>query len=73
MHRAEEWEEGFLPEVEHQQEREKVWLISTKAAFAKPEICEATEERGVPYTIRLWANDNLAGQPRGNFKVPGSG
>jgi hypothetical protein len=61
LHRTEKWEEGFLPEVEHQQEREKVWLISTKAAFAEPEICGAMEDRGMPYAIRLRANDNLLG------------
>jgi hypothetical protein len=32
---------------------------SPDAAFAKPEICEALEERKVKYTIRLPANDNL--------------
>ena len=29
------------------------------AAFAKPELYEALEERGVKYTIRLPANDHL--------------
>ena len=29
------------------------------AAFAKPEIYEALEERGVKYTIRIPANENL--------------
>lgn len=29
------------------------------AAFAKPEIYEALEERGVKYVIRIPANDNL--------------
>ena len=29
------------------------------AAFAKPEVCEALEERGVRYAIRILANDSL--------------
>ena len=33
--------------------------ISGRAAFAKPQIYEALEERGVNYAIRIPANDNL--------------
>src|SRR5229473_5383664 len=34
-------------------------VLRADAAFAKPEIYEAPEERGVRYSIRLPANDNL--------------
>ncbi|MGO8732679.1 MAG: transposase [Terriglobia bacterium] len=34
-------------------------VFRADAAFAKPEIYEALEERGVKYTIRIPANDNL--------------
>ncbi len=38
----------MLPEIERQQ-----------AAFAKPEIYESSEERGVQYAIRIPANKSL--------------
>jgi hypothetical protein len=34
-------------------------VFRTDAAFAKPEISEALEERGVKYAIRIPANENL--------------
>ena len=34
-------------------------MFRADAAFAKPEIYEALEERGVKYAIRIPANDNL--------------
>jgi Transposase DDE domain group 1 len=34
-------------------------VFRADAAFAKPEIYEALEERDVKYAIRLPANDNL--------------
>ena len=34
-------------------------VFRADAAFAKPEIYEALEERGVKYAIRLPANDSL--------------
>jgi hypothetical protein len=34
-------------------------MFRADAAFAKPEIYEALEERGVKYAIRLPANDSL--------------
>jgi hypothetical protein len=49
----------LLPEVERQQELGKEVVFRADAAFAKPEIYEALEERGVKYAIRLPANDNL--------------
>jgi Transposase DDE domain group 1 len=59
QHSAEAWEEVLLPEVERQQELGKEVVFRADAAFAKPEIYEALEERGVQYAIRLPANDNL--------------
>src|SRR5881628_1883051 len=59
VHSAEDWEEVLLPEIERQQELGKAVVFRADAAFAKPEIYEAMEERGVKYTIRLPANDNL--------------
>ena len=34
-------------------------VFRADAAFAKPEIYEALEERGVKYAIRIPSNDNL--------------
>ena len=59
VHSAEDWEEVLLPEIERQQELGKEVVFRADAAFAKPEIYEAMEERGVKYAIRLPANDNL--------------
>ena len=49
----------LLPEIERQQEVGKEVVFRADAAFAKPQIYEALEERGVKYAIRLPANDNL--------------
>src|SRR5579863_1055777 len=59
VHSAEDWDELLLPEVERQQELGKGVVFRADAAFSKPEIYEALEERGVMYAIRLPANDNL--------------
>ena len=59
VHSAEGWEELLLPEIERQQRLGKVVVFRADAAFAKPEIYEALEERKVKYVIRLPANDNL--------------
>jgi hypothetical protein len=59
VHSAEDWEEVLLPEIERQQELGKEVVFRADDAFAKPEIYEALEERGVKYVIRLPANDNL--------------
>ena len=53
VHSAEDWEEVLLPEIERQQELGKEVVFRADAAFAKPEIYEALEERGVKYAIRL--------------------
>jgi energy-coupling factor transporter ATP-binding protein EcfA2 len=59
VHSAEDWEELLLPKIERQQELGKEVVFRADAAFAKPEIYEALEERGVKYAIRLPANDSL--------------
>jgi len=47
VHSAEEWGELLLPEIERQQKPGKEVVFRADAAFAKPEIYEALEERGV--------------------------
>jgi hypothetical protein len=56
---ADDWEELLLPEIERQQKLGKEVVFRADAAFAKPEIYEALEERGVKYAIRIPANDSL--------------
>ena len=58
VHSAVGWEELLLPEIERQQRLGKEAVFRPDAAFAKPEIYEALEERGVKYAIRIPANDN---------------
>jgi hypothetical protein len=59
VHSAEDWDELLLPEIERQQKRGKEVVFRADAAFAKPEIYEALEKRGVEYAIRIPANDSL--------------
>jgi hypothetical protein len=59
VHSADDWEELLLPEIERQQKLSKEVVFRADAAFAKPEIYEALEERGVKYSIRIPANDSL--------------
>lgn len=59
MHSAEDWEELLLPEIERQQKLGKEVVFRADAAFAKPEIYEALEERGVKYAIRIPSKDSL--------------
>jgi hypothetical protein len=59
VHSAEDWEELLVPEIERQQKLGKEVVFRADAAFAKPEIYEALEERGVKYAIRIPANDGL--------------
>src|ERR1039458_8852824 len=59
VHSAEGWEELLLPEIERQQELGKAVVFRADAAFAKPELYEALEERGAKYAIRIPANGNL--------------
>jgi len=59
VHSADDWEELLLPEIERQQKLGKEVVFRADAAFAKPEIYEVLEERGVKYAIRIPANDSL--------------
>ena len=59
VHSAEGWQELLLPEIERQQTLGKEMVFRADAAFAKPELYEALEEREMKYAIRLPANDNL--------------
>jgi hypothetical protein len=59
VHSAEGWEELLLPEIERQLRNGKEVAFRGDAAFARPEIYQALEERGVKYAIRLPANENL--------------
>jgi len=56
---AEDWDELLLPEIERHQAEGKRVTFRADAAFAKPEIYQALEERGVSYVIRIPANKNL--------------
>mgnify|MGYP005840012151 CR=1 FL=1 len=59
VHSAEDWDELLLPEIDRQQKLGKEVVIRADAAFAKPEIYAALEEREAKYAIRIPANDNL--------------
>ena len=59
VHSAESWEELLLPEIERQPRMGNEIVFRADAAFAKPEVYEALEERGVKYAIRIPANDSL--------------
>jgi hypothetical protein len=70
VHSAAGWEELLLPEIERQQTLGKKVVFRADAAFAKPEVYEALEEREVKYAIRLPANDNLERSIRELLKRP---
>ena len=59
VHSAEDWDELLLPEIERQQAAGKQVALRGDAAFAKPEVYEASEERGVQYATRIPANKSL--------------
>ena len=59
VHSVDGWEDMLLPEIERQQGLGKEVVFRADAAFAKPEIYEALEERGVKYAIRIPSNDSL--------------
>jgi len=59
VHSAEGWAEVLLPEIERQHKQGRDVVFRADAAFAKPEIYEALEERSVKYAIRIPANDSL--------------
>lgn len=59
VHSAEDWEELLQPEIEGQQKLGKEVVFRADAAFAKPEIYEALEERGAKHAIHIPSNDSL--------------
>jgi hypothetical protein len=59
VHSVDDWEELLLPGIERQHKLGKEVVFRADAAFAKPEICEALEERGVKHAIRIPASDGL--------------
>jgi hypothetical protein len=59
VHSADGWEQLLLPEIERQQKLGKEVWFRADAAFAKPDIYEALEERGAKYAIRIPTNDCL--------------
>ena len=59
VHSAKDWNELLLPEIERQQAAGKQVTFRGDAAFAKPEVYEALEERGVKYAIGIPANKSL--------------
>ncbi len=59
VHSAEQWDQVLLPEIRRQQQQDKDVVVRADAAFAKPEVYEALEARGVKYAIRIPSNDTL--------------
>ena len=71
VHSAEGWEEMLLPEIERQQQMGKEVAFRGDAAFARPEVYEALEERSVKYAIRIPANDSLEAESEASGRVQG--
>lgn len=72
VHSADGWEQILLPIIERSQGRHQTVIVRADAAFALPALYEALEQRGVPYAIRLPANqvleraiEDLLTRPRG--------
>ena len=59
VHSADDWDELLVPEIERQHANGRRVAVRADAAFAKPEIYDALETRGVQYAIRIPANKNL--------------
>ena len=59
VHSADDWDDLLLPEIDRQQAAGTRVAFRADAAFAKPEIYDALEQRGVDYAIRMPANKNL--------------
>ena len=56
---ADDWDDLLLPEIERQHAEGTRVAFRADAAFAKPEIYDALEQRDVDYAIRMPANKNL--------------
>ena len=59
VHSADDWDDLLVPEIERQQVAGTRVAFRADAAFAKPEICEALEQRDVDYAIRMPSNKSL--------------
>ena len=59
VHSADDWDDLLVPEIDRQQAAGKRVAFRADAAFAKPEIYDALEQRGVDYAIRMPANKSL--------------
>jgi len=59
VHSAEGWEDVLLPEIKRQQQMGREVAFRGDAGFARPEVYEALEERGVKYAVRIPSNDSL--------------
>ena len=59
VHSADDWDDLLLPEIDRQQAAGTRVAFRADAAFAKPEIYDALEQRDVDYAIRMPANKNL--------------
>ena len=59
VHSAEDWDDLLVPAIERQQAEGKRVAFRADAAFAKPEIYDALEQRDVNYAIRMPANKSL--------------
>jgi hypothetical protein len=59
VHSTDDWDGLLLPEIERQQKMGNEVVFRADAAFAKPEIHGALEERGVKCAIRSPANEGL--------------
>ena len=73
VHSADDWEDLLLPEIERQKKLGKEVVFRADAAFAKPEIYEALEMRGVKYAIRIPANGSLERDIAELLTHPGGG
>ena len=70
VHSAERWQEVLEPVVGRYLDKGVRLLFRTDAAFAKPEVYEYLELRGIGYAMRLPANAVLQGQIRHMLKRP---
>jgi len=70
VHSADRWQEVLAPTVERYQRQGLRQLLRGDAAFAKPEIYEYLELRGIGYAIRLPANDILEQEVKHLLKRP---
>ena len=59
VHSADDWDDLLLPEIDRQQGAGRHVAFRADAAFARPAIYEALEQRDVDYAIRMPANKTL--------------